>query len=140
MRSLALVFLALALSAAPGAFAKSEKPKAGAEEQLARAIVVEAVPMPVFRKNRLVNYIYISVRVELVASADAFKLRERSHFLRDSVLRAVHRADLSDPARTDQLNTAAALPLIRAAAVQALGDKAVAKVEITNVVAQTPQT
>jgi hypothetical protein len=126
-----LVFGAAPLVAAPAAHAagKAESAKADAE----RYIEADNVITPVLRNGRLANYLFVSVRVDLPDQGDIWRLRSRSHFLRDALLRATHRASLVDAADDRKLNQAAALAAFRAAAVEVLGANGVKSVSITQV-------
>jgi hypothetical protein len=136
MRWLALIssiFLALAV-VPPAAWASEAKPAAKAEEVTAdRKVTAPNVITPIVRDGKLVNYLFVTVDVELTDGANAMKLRDRSQFLRDSLLRATHRTALGDPANDKQLNYAAAKPVFIAAANEALGAQNIKKVTIASV-------
>ncbi|MGE3302253.1 MAG: hypothetical protein AB7M12_03995 [Hyphomonadaceae bacterium] len=128
--ALALLALGPALAGAPAlaASAKEEKETGGE-----RVIVAPNVVTPVIRDGKLVNYLFVTVQVDLADGANSLKLRDRAHFLRDSLLRATHRVSLASPDRNDTLNTQAALPVLKAAAEEALGAANIKKVSITGV-------
>ncbi len=96
----------------------------------ARSMDASYLAVPVVRDGRMVNYLFVSVRVEIAAGVDLWQTRERAHFLRDALVRACHGADLSDPQDSNALNEAHAIDVFRAAAVQALGPSAVGAVSI----------
>lgn len=124
------VFLALAI-VPPSAWA-SDAPKK--EDVTAdRKVTAPNVVTPVVRDGKLVNYLFVTVEVELADGANALKLRDRAAFLRDSLLRAGHRASLADPADDKRLNYAAANPVFAAAATEALGAQNIKKVTISGV-------
>ena len=126
-----LVFGVAPLVAAPAAHAagSGEAAKADAE----RYIEADNVITPVLRNGKLANYLFVSVRVDLPDQGDIWRLRSRSHFLRDALLRATHRAALADAADDRKLNQAVALAAFRAAAVEVLGANGVKSVSITQV-------
>jgi hypothetical protein len=128
---LASIFLILAI-VPPGAWAAASEPKK--EEATAdRKVVAPNVVTPVVRDGKLVNYLFVTVEVELADGANALKLRDRAQFLRDSLLRATHRTGLADPADDKRLNYAAAKPVFAAAANEALGAANIKKVNIGTV-------
>ncbi len=88
--------------------------------------------VPVVRDGQLVNYLFVSIRIEIAQGVDLWRTRERAQFLRDALVRASHGNDLSDPNNNNALNEARALAVYRAAAVQALGEQAVAGVSIVS--------
>ncbi|UPT64761.1 MAG: hypothetical protein M0D54_09835 [Hyphomonadaceae bacterium JAD_PAG50586_4] len=86
--------------------------------------------VPVMRDGVLVNYLFVSIRIEIAQGVDLWQTREKAHFLRDALVRASHANDLSDPQNNNALNEARAIQVYRAAAAQALGAQAVAGVSI----------
>jgi hypothetical protein len=127
--SLAALFVALAAPTALAAGGKADSKKSDVE----RFIVADNVITPVVRDGRLQNYLFVTVRVDLPDKADVWRLRTRSAFLRDALLRAGHRAQLGDPQNDRALNEAAALAAFRAAAVVSLGADGVKSVSIAQV-------
>jgi hypothetical protein len=110
-----------------------EKEKAKAEEgpsASARSMDAPYLAVPVVRDGQLVNYLFVSLRIEISPSVDLWRTRERAHYLRDALVRASHSADLADPHDNNALNEARAIEVYRAAAIQALGERAVAGVSI----------
>jgi hypothetical protein len=120
------------LANASGAAAKA-KTKGDAEEgeQLSsRSMDAPYIAVPVVRGGQLVNYLFVSIRIEVAQGVDLWRTRERAHFLRDSLVRASHANDLVDANDANVLNEARALEVYRAAAIQALGEDAVGPVTI----------
>lgn len=128
------LILGLAMAAAAPARAAEHGGEAKKEEASGdRKMSAPNVVTPVVRNGKLVNYLFVSVDVEFTEKADALKLRDRAHFLRDSMLRASHRSALADPNDDFKLNFQAANPVFWQAAVEALGAPNVRKVSITSV-------
>ena len=126
--------LALLLAiAAPAPAALANEAKAGAEADGSRAMDVLNLVTPVVRDGRLVNYLFINARIQLSPSVDLWRTREKGHFLRDALLKAVHRRSIAAADRDDQIDPVAAQALIAAVARQTLGANAVRSVEILNV-------
>lgn len=110
-----------------------EKEKAESEEGAAassRSMDAPYLAVPVVRDGQLVNYLFVSLRIEIAPSVDLWRTRERAHFLRDALVRASHASDLADPENNNLLNEARAIEVYRAAAIQALGERAVAGISI----------
>ncbi len=128
-RALALVVL-LAL-AAP---ALASDPHGGGEKsgeaESARAMDVMNLIVPVVRGGRLVNYVFVNARIQLAPGTDIWRARDKGHFLRDALLKAVHRQSIVDATRDDAVNGPAAQTLIANVARQVLGPSAVRSVEI----------
>jgi len=75
---------------------------AGASEPEAKIdtgqyIDVAPVALPVAVNNRLINYVFVQVRINLSPTADAPKLREREPWFRDALVRAAHRTPFTNP-------------------------------------------
>jgi hypothetical protein len=112
-----------------------EKAKAKGETEegastSARSMDAPYLAVPVVRNGQLVNYLFVSIRIEIAAGVDLWRTRERAHFLRDALVRASHANDLVDPNDSNTLNEARAIEVYRAAAIQALGERAVGPVSI----------
>jgi hypothetical protein len=131
-RAIAAAMLASTLLAGL-ANAAGHEDKAKEEEggQLSsRSMDAPYLAVPVVREGRLVNYLFVSIRIQISPSVDLWQTRERAQYLRDALVRASHANDLADPADNNTLNEVRALEVYRAAAVQALGERAVTGVSI----------
>jgi len=118
MRTLLLSLASAAvLAASPTAFAAGGKAADGKADakQGARGVELSALVLPVARDNRLVSYIFVSVRIDSADGKDLWDLRNRSHFLRDAVLRASHREPLA-PEKDGSVSKAAVTALVLKAA------------------------
>ena len=135
-RAFAAALIASTLLAGHGA--AHAQPAANAEADSARTMDAAYIAVPVVREGRLVNYLFVSVRIDIAPNVDLWRTRERAHFLRDALLRAAHRTPLADAAHADQLHRPAALAAFRAAAQQALGAGAVRGVTIVAVNSSRP--
>lgn len=85
---------ALPFVLAAGAAAASEPPK---KESGGQYIDLSPVALPIVLNNRLINYVFVQVRINLSPSADAPKLREREPWFRDALVRAAHRTPFTNP-------------------------------------------
>jgi hypothetical protein len=95
-----------------------------------RSMDAPYLAVPVVREGVLVNYLFVSIRIEIANGVDLWQTREQAHFLRDALVRASHANDLADPADSNALNEARAIEVYRAAAIQALGERAVGPITI----------
>lgn len=119
------------LANASGPAKSKEKAEAGEEAGTStRSMDAPYLAVPVVRNGELVNYLFVSIRIEVTNSVDLWRTRERAHFLRDALVRASHATDLVDPNDSNALNEARALQVYRAAAIQALGEEAVGPITI----------
>jgi|GEM_PF-988675 len=104
----------------------------GAEkkEDAASYIEIKNVPLPVQRYGKLVNYLYISAELTPAPKRDIWKMRETTHFLRENIILAGHRSDVSDPANPEKLDTQRAIAMVQAEAAKIYGPGAFAKIDI----------
>jgi len=85
---LLLSLLPLALAAPAAA---SEKKKAGEEnKQVGQYVDLQPVALPIVVDGQLVNYVFVSVRLNLTANADTSRWRAREPYFRDALVRAGH--------------------------------------------------
>ncbi len=121
-------------SASGGGGEGKEKGAEGAEGEEAaassRSMDAPYLAVPVVRNGQLVNYLFVSIRIEIAPGVDLWRTRERAHFLRDALVRASHANDLADAADNNALNDSRAIAVYHAAAVEALGAQAVGAISI----------
>lgn len=101
--------LILALVSTP-AFA-SDAPKSKSEES-GQYVAVSPVGLPVVAGGKVVNYIFVTVRIDLSPTANAAKWREREPYFRDALVRAGNRTPFtlaSDYTKIDEARLIAAL-------------------------------
>lgn len=123
---LTLLFAATSAAAAP--------PEKGGSEP--SNVVLSPVGLPIVVNGRLVNYVFVHVKLELTGRADVARLREKEPYFRDALVRAGHRRSFglpSDPTRVDEAAVRAAMAR-EAAAIAGPGQ--IARVVILE---QTPQ-
>lgn len=129
-RAVALALLLTLAAPAPAALAEAKKAEEG---ESARAMDVLNLVVPVVREGRLVNYLFLNARIQLGPGVDLWSTREKGHFLRDALIKAVHKRSLAAADRDDAVDPQAAQALIAAVARQTLGANAVRSVEILSV-------
>ena len=99
---------------------------------------VEMQPMaiPIIIEGKLVNYVFVYVRLNLTTSADVAKLRQKEPFFRDALVRAAHRTPFvlaSDYQKVDEPRLVAAV-MRDATALVGPG-----QIKVVLVTSQTPQ-
>ncbi|MES2725036.1 MAG: hypothetical protein V4656_17930 [Pseudomonadota bacterium] len=88
----ALIALApLALIAAP-ARASAPKKEASAAKTDGQYVDLSPVALPIVVRGLLVNYVFVSIRIQLAALANTAKLRAKEPYFRDALVRAGHRS------------------------------------------------
>jgi hypothetical protein len=95
-----LVFALCLLAAAP-AWAAEEKEEGGGQ-----AVSLSPVALPIVVDGRVVNYVFVTVRLELAPLANSTRLREREPFFRDALVRAAHRTPFTLPSDLTKVDEA----------------------------------
>jgi hypothetical protein len=99
MRRFLIVAAAAAALVLTAPVAHANEGGAPKADKAAQFVDITPVALPITTPDgRLVNYIFVQVRVNLTGSADAMKLREKEPFLRDALVRAAHRAPFTTKA------------------------------------------
>jgi hypothetical protein len=104
---------------------------AGAQTKAAGQYVdLAPVAMPIVVDGRLINYVFIYIRIDFTPSADAIRLRDKEPYFRDALVRMGHRTPFilrTDYTRLDEARLKAAF---FQAAVAIAGPGMVASIEI----------
>ena len=79
---------ALLLIAATSASAAEKGPKDAVGDQY---VNVSPVAAPIVLNGQLINYIFVTLRLNLAPGVDALRLRDREPFFRDAFVRVAHR-------------------------------------------------
>ncbi len=98
-----------------------------------KAVSVPLVAFPVTRGDQLSHYVFVSMRLKVADGHDAWRARERSHWVRDAIVRAAHRADVVVPEAGGVLDEDRARAMVLEAVAEVLDPNAVADVAFTQV-------
>ena len=128
-----LLIAAAALAVAGPALAGEAKE--GKKED-GQYILLAPVALPIVGKGRLVNYVFVTVRVILTPSANAPKLREKEPYYRDALVRAGHRTPFTMPNDYNRVDEAKLKAQLYRDAVAIAGPGNIAFVQIDS---QQPQ-
>lgn len=71
--------------------------KASASKVVGQYVDLQPVGLPIVVDGRLVNYVFVNVRLNLAANANTTKWREKEPFFRDALVRAAHRTPFTRP-------------------------------------------
>jgi hypothetical protein len=107
----ALPLMVLA-GAAKAAEKGKDKDKDKAPKEAGQYVDIQTVALPIVVDGQLLNYVFVNVRINLTAAADAANLRAREPFFRDALVRAGHRTPFvlaSDYQKVDEAKLTAAL-------------------------------
>lgn len=83
---------AVALLALPAAAAAAAAPATPEH-----TVLMSPVALPVVANGRVVNYVFVTLRLGLARNADSARLREMEPFFRDALVRAGHRTPFVRP-------------------------------------------
>lgn len=117
---------AVALAATAGAASAGGPPAKGAP--VGQYVDLSPVAIPALEGRKLRNYIFVAVRLKLTARADAQKLRERSPYFRDAMVRAAHRTAFNLASDFDRLDEARFKAMMLAEAIRIAGPGMIAGV------------
>jgi hypothetical protein len=121
-RALLPLLALIALTAGPAS--AETKPAAG------QYVDLSPVAMPIVVDGRLLNYVFVYIRINLTPPADAIRLRDKEPYFRDALVRMGHRTPFilrTDYTKLDEARLKAAF-LPAAAAIA--GPGMVASIEI----------
>jgi hypothetical protein len=119
--------VALSSAARPaGAAEKADKPGEGS----ARYLNISPVAAPIVVDGMLVNYIFLTIRIELRGGVDVTRLREKEPYFRDALVRAAHRHPFVKPGDYIHVDEAAVKRSVKEDAERIAGPGTVASVTI----------
>jgi hypothetical protein len=126
-RRLILCLLAAAL-AGPAFAADDKKP----DDNNGLYVDLAEVGLPVIRNGRLVNYVFVQVRLILSPGSNPVQLRTREPYFRDALVRAAHRTPFTLAGDPNRLDVAALKRAMAAEAAKIAGPRAIASVEVVS--------
>lgn len=84
------ILMALFLAACASGAALAEAKKEG-KGDVGQYVELQPVALPIIYQGRLVNYVFVNVRINLTTPANAARLREKEPYFRDALVRTGHR-------------------------------------------------
>jgi hypothetical protein len=85
--------------------AQASEPKKEGKGDVGQYVDLQTVGLPIVSGGRLVNYVFVYVRINLTSGANAARLREKEPFFRDALVRVGHRTPFTDPADLSAIDT-----------------------------------
>jgi hypothetical protein len=117
------ILLALPLALVAGA--------AGAQgKQAGQYVDLAPVGMPIVVSGRLVNYVFVYIRINLAPGADTPHWRDKEPYFRDALVRLGHRTPFTWPADYTRLDEGRLKAALYRAAVAITGPGVVTSVEV----------
>jgi hypothetical protein len=104
MKRVCLALVAVLL-ASPALAADPAAKKEG-KGDVGQYVELQPIGLPIIADRRLVNYVFVYVRINLTDGANAAKLREKEPYFRDALVRAGHRTPFTLPSDLSKIDTA----------------------------------
>jgi hypothetical protein len=99
-------------------------------QDVGQYVDLSPVAIPIVADGRLVNYVFVSVRILLTSSANAGKWRSREPFFRDALVRAAHRTPFTSSESYVVVDAERLKATMKREAIAIAGPKEVASVAI----------
>ena len=126
-----ILSLALLLAAAPPAFA-ADKDKEAKDASGGQYVNVSPVAAPIVLNGQLINYIFVTLRVDLSPNVDALRMRDREPYFRDALVRAAHRHPFVKPGDYTHVDERALKAAMMAESARIAGPHVVTGIEIVS--------
>lgn len=128
-RRLILAVLPLVLLATAPAVAAEEK---AANKQVGQYVDLQPVALPVVIDGQLVNYVFVSVRLNLASGVDTSRWRAKEPFFRDALVRAGAETPFTAGKDYDKIDVAKMTASLMKAATAIAGPNVVRSVTVTS--------
>jgi hypothetical protein len=102
----------------------------------AQYVDISPVALPIVYNRKLVNYIFVQVRLNLARNVDAAAMREKEPYFRDALVRLAHRRPFTRPDNFTVVDEGALRTALAAEAAKIAGPRAIVGVQVVN---QTPR-
>jgi flagellar basal body-associated protein FliL len=126
----AFLVAAAGLAAPLPAFAAGAKPEDKGDA--GQYVALQPVGLPIVVDRKLVNYIFVHVRINLTSAANAAKLREKEPFFRDALVRTAHRTPFTLASDLAQIDVAKLSAALKRDATAIAGAGQIRSVEVTS--------
>lgn len=103
-----------------------------APAQIGQYVELQPVGLPIVVHGQLVNYVFVYVRLNLAANADAAALRDKEPYFRDALVRAAHRTPFTVASDYNRIDQGRLVQVMMAEAAAIAGPGAVRSVVVTS--------
>jgi len=131
MRAKPLLFASILAAIAAPAFAADEPPKP--DDQ---SVKLSPLALPIVVEGHVINYVFVTVKVDLMPSANAMALRDKEPTFRDALVRDAYRTPFVTPGNYNHLDEVRLKAVFFRDATAIAGAGQVRGIEVLN---QTPQ-
>lgn len=98
-----------------------------------RSVEIPTLVVPVFEDGELLNYIFVSLSLQIADGVDPWKVRGQAHYVRDAMIRAAHHESLGVKGHAHKLDRKRAAKVWKATANKSLGGATVNDVHFITV-------
>jgi hypothetical protein len=123
-----LTSLAILLAAGP-ALAAEKTDEKGKKPETA-FVNIAPVALPVIADGQLINFVFVTLKLNLTPSANMVALRDREPFFRDALVRTAYRQPFTVPTSYTTIDVPALKSRMMAEATRIAGPGAIASVEL----------
>jgi len=120
--------LALVAGAALASEGGADKKKA----EVGQYVDLQPVGLPIVVDGELVNYVFVSVRLNLAGAADSNRWRQKEPFFRDLLVRLGHRTSFAKPNETWAIDAPRLCAAFQREAVSITGPGVIKSVAVTS--------
>ncbi len=90
-------------------------PPAPEEGNSSHSAMIPTLVVPITRDGHLVNYVFLSIRLVLANNVDAWKVRAKTHFMRDALVKQAHQHPFHFSEGTQDVDMSASEDFVRQA-------------------------
>lgn len=126
-----LLALFIALNAG-AAQASDPPPKKDGKGDVGQYVDLQPVGLPIVSERRLVNYVFVNIRINLTNGANAARLREKEPFFRDALVRAGHRTPFTNAADLSTVDLPRLTAALNREAAAIAGPGQIRSIEVTS--------
>jgi hypothetical protein len=94
------------------------------------SIPLEPVAVPITENGKLVNYVFMSIKIILSPKADLYKLVGQEPYYRDALVRAGHRQSLGVPGDSNRVDEKLVKAVLKREAASFMDARMIADIEI----------
>ena len=94
------------------------------------SIPLAPVAVPITENGKLVNYVFLSIKVMLSPKADLYKLVGQEPYFRDALVRAGHRQSLGVPGDSNRVDEKLVKAVLKREAASFMDARMIASIEI----------
>ena len=130
--------LALVCALALTTFVAASPAQAGEDKkkEVPHSVDLSPVGLPIVWEGRLINYVFVTLKLPVAARFDAAKLREKEPYFRDALVRAAHRTPFVKPWDFTHIDRAALTAVMMRESARIAGPGTVTSIDI---VSEEPQ-